>query len=102
MKRKNDFVTELKKIQVYDKLAANESLIITSDTDSDMNYIAVAEKILAEHDSESEGKSSSPSSSSVVSSVAAELGILKQLSQAYKLDAGSIDEVESVSIFAEF
>ena len=68
-----------------------------------MNYIAVAENILAEKDdSESEGKSSSPSSSSVVSSVAAELGILRQLSRAYKLDACSIDEVESVSIFAEF
>mmetsp|Transcript_8885 Transcript_8885/g.10377 ORF Transcript_8885/g.10377 Transcript_8885/m.10377 type:complete len:100 (-) Transcript_8885:58-357(-) len=99
MKRKNDFVTELKKIQVYDKLAANESLIITSDTDSDMNYIAVAEKILAEKD---DSESSSPSSSSVVSSVAAELGILRQLSRAYKLDAGSIGEAESVSIFAEF
>jgi len=67
-----------------------------------MNYIAVAENILAENNSESKGKSSSPSSSSVVSSVAVELEILRQLSRVYKLDAGSIDEVESVSIFAEF
>jgi len=102
MRKKNDFATELKKIQVYDKLATNENLIITSETDSDINYIAVAEKILAEKDNESEEKSSSPSSSSVVSSVAAELGILRQLSRTHKHDAGSIGEVESGSVFAAF
>jgi len=102
MKRKNEFDTQLKKIQVYDKLATNENLILTSDTDCETNYIAVADKILGDIDSESEGKSSSPSSSSAVSSVVAELGILRQLSRKVKHDINSIDEVELGSLFAEF
>jgi len=84
LKKKHDFITQLRKIDVYDKLATNDSLILTSSTDCDINFIAVAEKILDERDVDSDETETS------TSTVVAEVGILERLSRRYKENANII------------
>lgn len=95
LKKKNEFITQLKKIEVYEKLATNASLIMTNSVDSDTNYMAVAGKILDDNDADSDETSAS--------SIAIEVGILERLSRSYKHDVESISHDEELgSCFSEF
>jgi len=46
IKNKNDFETEMKKIQVYDKLASNDDVILSDSIDDDTNVIQIADAML--------------------------------------------------------
>jgi len=75
-KRRNDFITSLKKINVYNKLADNEDLIVTSSTEESTSLLAVADNILEQHSKESDDISPT--------SVAAEVALLKQMQSTAK------------------
>ena len=69
--KRNEFITDLKKIGVYNKLASNEDLIVNSSSDESTNVLAVADKIL-------EINSTKPDQLSLTS-VAAEIVLLEQI-----------------------
>jgi len=69
--KRNQFITGLKKIEVFNKLAGNEDLILSSTSDESTNLLAVADRILEQNSGESDQLSPT--------SVAAEIAVLEQI-----------------------
>jgi len=70
--KRKDFITDLKKIKVYKKLAGNEDLILNSSSDKSTDLLAVADRIIEEGNAKS--NEHSPTSVAV-----AERALLKQV-----------------------
>lgn len=68
---RDKFITDMKKIRVFNKLASNENLILNSTSDESTNLIVVADRILEQNSGEFEQPSPT--------SVAAEVAVLEQI-----------------------
>ena len=69
--KRNNFITGLKKIGVYNKLASNNDLIVNSSSDESANLLAVADRIIEKDRWKSDQLSPI--------SVAAEIALLEQI-----------------------
>lgn len=87
-KRRNDFITSLKKINVYDKLADNEDLIFNTSSDESTSLLAVADNILEQQSSDSDALSPT--------SVAAEVALLRQLQTAGSRKKHDLEKLENI------
>jgi len=77
-KKSKNFMTDLKKIDVFDSLASNENMILGSLSDDDGNIVTITDKILEDNSSKLDDLSPT--------SVAAELALLKCSSRGNKND----------------
>lgn len=74
VKRKKDFITSMKHMNVYDKLAGNEDLIVSAASDESISLLAVGDSILNQDIEKSDALSPT--------SVASEVALLKQIQPA--------------------